>query len=242
VTVGRVHRFWRSIPITTLLNSYTIAMHSYFKLWLCLVVMLVLAPAVTGQSIDPDAPREKWQRVPDLFAAMGVREGAVVADVGAGNGFLTVRLAAAVGSPGKVYAVDIVPDVLKRLRERLAKANISNVDVIEGTEDDPRLPKGALDAVVMINAYHEVAQAATVLQRFREALKPGGRVVLCEPRPKTSGRSRADQMKGHVLSPDLIVEDLKVAGFEIVSREDSFTANPSGPEPEPYSLVVARKP
>jgi predicted methyltransferase len=81
-----------------------------------------------------------------------------------------------------------------------------------------------------------------VLQHFREALKPGGRLVLCEPRPTTSGTSRADQVKKHVLSPEIIVDELKAAGFDIVSREDSFTANPSGPEPAPYSLVVAKKP
>jgi predicted methyltransferase len=217
-------------------------MNSHLKLWLGLAAMLVLAPVVTGQSIDAEPAREKWQRLPELFAAMGAREGATVADVGAGNGFLTVRLAAAVGSAGKVYAVDIVPDVVKKLRDRLAKNKVTNVDVVEAIEDDPRLPVGALDAIVMINAYHEVTQTATVLQRFRDSLKPGGRLVLCEPRPTTSGASRAEQVKKHVLSPDLIVDELKTAGFEIVSREDSFTANPSGPEPAPYSLVVARKP
>jgi precorrin-6B methylase 2 len=216
-------------------------MNSHVKLWLSLAGMLVLAAVVTGQSTDVEAAREKWQRLPELFAAMGIREGATVADVGAGNGFLTVRLAAAVGS-GRVYAVDIAPEAVKRLRERLAKNNVTNVDVIEATEEDPRLPAGTLDAVVMINAYHEVTQTATVLQRFREALKPGGRLVLCEPRPTTSGASRAEQVKKHVLSPELIVDELKTAGFDIVSREDSFTANPSGPEPAPYSLVVARKP
>jgi predicted methyltransferase len=217
-------------------------MYSRLKLWLGLVGMLVLAQTAAAQSIDAEPAREKWQRLPELFAAMEVREGASVADVGAGNGFLTVRLAAAVGAAGKVYAVDIVPDVIKRLRERIAKGQITNVEVIEGTEDDPRLPPGALDAVVMINAYHEVTKAATVLQHFREALKPGGRLVLCEPRPTTSGTSRADQVKKHVLSPEIIVDELKAAGFDIVSREDSFTANPSGPEPAPYSLVVAKKP
>jgi predicted methyltransferase len=94
----------------------------------------------------------------------------------------------------------------------------------------------------MINAYHELTHVAAMLQRFRETLKPGGRLVVCEPRPTTSGRSRADQTKGHVLSPDHIVDDLKTAGFDIVSRQDSFTPNPAVTHPVPYSLVVATKP
>src|SRR5829696_4018184 len=115
-------------------------MSSRAKLWIGLVLLLVLSPAIRGQSPDPEGDREKWQRVPDLFAAMGVREGAVVADVGAGYGFLTVRLAPAVGATGKVYAVDIVPAVIVKLRDLLAQNKIRNVEVVEGTEDDPRLP------------------------------------------------------------------------------------------------------
>jgi protein-L-isoaspartate O-methyltransferase len=92
-----------------------------------------------AQSRDPEAAREKWQRVPDLVAAMRITEGARVADVGAGGGFLTVRLAAAVGPSGRVYAVDIVAAVLQKLRDRVATAGLSNVEVVEATEDDPRL-------------------------------------------------------------------------------------------------------
>ena len=116
------------------------------------------------------------------------------------------------------------------------------MEVIEGAEDDPRLPAASLDAAVMINTYHDITQSQSVLARLREALKTDGRLVLCEPRPTTPGETREEQVKRHVLSPDLIVAEVKEAGFEIVRRDDSFTANPSGPEPAPYSLVVARKP
>lgn len=115
-------------------------MRSIAKLSLVLVVTIVLAHHVTAQTTDPDAARERWQRVPDIFAAMGVHEGAIVADVGAGNGFLTVRLAPAVGATGKVYAIDIVPETIERLRERLAKSNIRNVEVLVGS----RIPTALL--------------------------------------------------------------------------------------------------
>ena len=153
------------------------------------------ASRAAAQSDSAEAARDRWQRVPELLQAMDVREGSVVADVGAGAGFLTMRLAAAVGGSGRVYAVDIVPDILKRLRERLSKEGLNNVVVVEGTEADPRLPGATLDAIVMVNAFHEVDDAPTVLQAFRVALKQGGRLVLCEPGPKSPAASRAAQVK-----------------------------------------------
>lgn len=208
-----------------------------------LASFLLIAPAgeATPQSVPSEAAREKWQRVPDLLRAMDVRVGSVVADVGAGSGFLTVRLAQAVGAQGRVYSVDIVPDVLKRLRERVSQAQLSNVEVIEATETDPRLPENTVDSIVMVNAYHEVTDNAAVLKAFHTALKPGGRLVMCEPRPKAPGQTRAEQVKSHVLSPELITQELSTAGFQIVGRDDKFTANPSGGENAPYSLVVATK-
>ena len=207
-----------------------------------LLSLFIVAIGRAAQPVEADAARDKWQRVAELIAAMGAREGSRVADVGAGRGYMTIRLAAAVGPSGKVYAVDIAADALKALRERAANQKLANVEVIEGAEDDPRLPASSLDAAVMINTYHDITQSKAVLAHLREALKTDGRLVLCEPRPMAPGQTREEQVKRHVLSPDLIVAEVKEAGFEIVRRDDSFTANPSGPEPAPYSLVVARKP
>jgi len=194
------------------------------------------------QSADADTAREKWQRIPELLTTGEIGPGAVVADVGAGSGFLTARLAAAVGPSGRVYAVEISADALKTLRLKVAEQKLTNVEVVEGTEDDPRLPSGAVDAIVMINAYHEIAAPQTVLTRFREALRPGGRVVLCEPRPKTPGGTRDEQAKRHVIEPRFVTSELKEAGFEVTLTDEAFAANPSGPDaPYPYSLIVARR-
>jgi predicted methyltransferase len=143
--------------------------------------------------------REAWQRVPEIVAAMGIREGSVVADVGAGYGFLTVRLAALVGEQGKVYAVDVV---------------------------------------VILNAYHEMEPGVMMLRRIGDALKPGGRLVISEPwSPKRRQLSRAEQVKDHFISPELMVEDLVQAGFVVTQRIDEFT-DFNGPN---FLIVAERK-
>jgi SAM-dependent methyltransferase len=212
------------------------------RLLVSVVLLVGLLARLAAQSNDPEAAREKWQRIPELLHAGGIGPGAVVADVGAGSGFLTTRLAAAVGLSGKVYAVDISADALKTLRAKVESPNLTNVVVVEGAEDDPRLPAGALDAIVMINAYHEIADPQAVLARFRTALRRGGRVVLCEPRPKTPGGTRAEQAKRHVIDPLFVVSELEEAGFDVTTRDEAFAANPSGPDaPYPYSLIIARR-
>jgi predicted methyltransferase len=169
---------------------------------------------------------------------MGVQEGAVVADVGAGEGFLTVRLSPLVGNSGKVYAVESDKSVADGLRQRVRDAQMTNVEIITGADDDPHLPRG-LDAVIILNAYHEIKHGVTMLRHVYDALKPGAALVLCEPVPATVGRTRAAQLKDHVLYPEVIVGDLQQAGFQIVDRQDPFATNLGGTH---FGLVVARRP
>src|SRR5260221_190867 len=125
----------------------------------CRLAVLSLVVAVSAPAhihAQTEEMRETWQRVRDLFAAAGVHAGGKMADVGSGDGFLTVRLSPAVGTTGKVYAVDIDPTAAERLRLRLANARMTNVEVVVGAEDDPHLPVGTLDGVLIVNAYHEM--------------------------------------------------------------------------------------
>ncbi|HMF98461.1 MAG TPA: methyltransferase domain-containing protein [Vicinamibacterales bacterium] len=195
-----------------------------------------LPPSAAAQS---EQLRDSWQRVPDLFAAAGVRAGANIADVGAGDGFLTVRLAPAVGPTGKVYAVDVDAKVADTLRQRLATAGITNVAVVVGTQDDPRLPVAALDGALILNAYHEMARGVAVLKHLYDALKPGGQLVLCEPTPRSPNQSRQAQMDDHVLDPALILDDLRAAGFQVLDRQDLFATNLGGNH---FGFVVAKRP
>lgn len=123
------------------------------------------------------------EEAPDAaLDAIGIKKGSTVADVGAGSGYMTMRMAARVGPSGKVYANDIQPEMLDLLRERLAKQRITNVALVLGAEDDPKLPPSTVDLELLVDVYHEFQHPQTMLRRLREALKPGGRLVLLEYR------------------------------------------------------------
>lgn len=199
--------------------------------------MLLCTALVETQDISTEPRRETWQRVPDLFAALQVHEGARVADIGAGDGFLTVRLSRAVGESGVVYAVDSDATVTSRLRERIQRERLNNVQVITGTDSDPRLP-GSINGVVILNAYHEMEQGAAVLDHIREALVPGGRLVLCEPVPDGPGETHRAQIEDHVIYPDTVLGDVERAGFVPLQRMDSFARNLGGTV---FGLVVAER-
>jgi SAM-dependent methyltransferase len=131
--------------------------------------------AFIKRQVDPG--RAAWQK-PDLVVrALGLRVGQVVADVGAGPGFFSSRLARAVGPTGHVYAVDPEPAVLDVLRERLARSRIRNVTPVLGRADDPLLPAGHCDLVLIVNAYHHVRGGLAFLRRLTRALARGGRIV-----------------------------------------------------------------
>ena len=168
--------------------------------------------------------REQWQKVDEIFAAMAIRPGATVADIGAGDGFFTSRLARAVGPNGRVFAVDIDDKALERLRKRLDEDAIQNVTVVKGATDDPKLPERVLDSALIVNAYHEMDQHQSVLAAVRRALKPEGRLVIVEPvRDARRGRPRADQTRDHEIDPEYVLRDARAAGFRILGLQDPFT-------------------
>jgi SAM-dependent methyltransferase len=181
-------------------------------------------PATSPQR-EQELEREAYQRVSDIFDAMRLRAGAVVADVGAGGGFLTVRLARTVGAGGRVFAVDIEPAALERLRARVQQENLTNVEVVQGEKEDPRLASGSLDAAVIVNAYHEMPAYQRMLGQLRRALKPEGRLVIVEPiAEKRRHESRDAQMRDHEIALHFVEDDVRDAGFRIARTEDPFTA------------------
>ena len=165
---------------------------------LLLVVYNVAAVAqgthpATGREIAPvmgvggadwlvRSEREAEEAPGAALDAIGLKKGDVVADIGAGVGYFTWRMAERVGPEGKVYANDIQPRMLEQLKKNVASRGLTNVVPVLGAEDDPKLPAGKLDLELLVDVYHEFSQPQKMLARLREALKPSGRLVLLEYR------------------------------------------------------------
>lgn len=168
---------------------------------LILALLLAAAPAPAYQSTHPvtgrhiarvmgvggadwlERPeRETEENVEGALNAIGLKPGMTVAEVGAGTGYVSLRMAKRVSPGGKVYATDVQPAMLDLLRQNAAKAGIHNVQTILGSEADPKLPAGQLDLIILVDVYHEFSQPQKMLQGIRAALKADGRLVLLEYR------------------------------------------------------------
>jgi ubiquinone/menaquinone biosynthesis C-methylase UbiE len=144
----------------------------------------VIAQVMGYQGADwLDRNERALEEDPDrALDALDIKHGWTVADVGAGTGYMSVKLAGRVGPAGRVYAEDIQPQMIERLTRRLAQDRITNVTPLLGAVDDPRLPADQLDLVLMVDVYHELSAPQTMLRALRAALKTGGRLVLLEYR------------------------------------------------------------
>jgi SAM-dependent methyltransferase len=128
-----------------------------------------------------DRPEREAEEAPSrALAFLQVAPGSIVADIGAGSGYFTERLARLVGPSGRVYANDIQRGMLDLLRARLERERISNVTLVLGEPADPKLPAAAIDIALMVDVYHELSDPQTMLGHIRKALKPSGRLVLIE--------------------------------------------------------------
>ncbi len=185
--------------------------------------------------------RERRQRVGAVLEALGLSAGSKVADVGAGAGFFTVRLARAVGPAGRVYAVEIEEELAEDLRRRAKEASFENVEAVLGAVDDPRLPEAQLDAALIVNSYHEMTAHESMLARIRAALREGGRLVVIEPyRREGRGDPRDEQVGRHEIAPQLVEEELRNGGLEIRERVDEFISYAESGRFD--AMVVASRP
>lgn len=149
-----------------------------------------------------------------VLKAMNLKDGDVVADLGAGTGFYTRRLARAVGPSGKVWANDIQPEMLDRMKELAAKEGIGNIVTVVGTETDPGLPPGTFDWILLVDVYHELQQPEPMLAKIREALKPDGRVALVEYRAEDDSAAHIHEL--HKMSVEQVLAEWVPAGFQHV--------------------------
>ena len=148
-----------------------------------------------------------------------LEKGSTVADVGAGSGYMTVKLAKKVGPQGKVYANDIQQGMLDLLSKRVTKSKLTNVSTVLGTQDDPKLPADALDLVIMVDVYHELSQPQVMLRHIRDSLKPGGRLVLLEYRKEDPDIPIRPEHKMSVADAKLEVE---AEGFKLTKTNEDL--------------------
>ena len=144
----------------------------------------VIAPVMGIGGADwLERPEREAEEAPSkALDALHLEKGMVVADVGAGTGYYSIRMAERIGPTGKVYANDLQPEMLSRLRANAARAGVTNIETIRGSEADPKLPANAIDLVLLVDVYHEFSKPQEMLRHIRTALKPDGRLVLLEYR------------------------------------------------------------
>jgi ubiquinone/menaquinone biosynthesis C-methylase UbiE len=163
--------------------------------WLSLFAAALAQPVhpITGRPIAQvmgvggadwlERSEREMEEAPDTaLDALDIRRGSTVADIGAGVGYLTWRLAERVGPQGKVYANDIQAGMLRRLRDNMAARHITNVETVLGADDDPKLPAGKIDLALLVDVYHEFSKPQEMLRGIRQSLTPDGRLVLLEYR------------------------------------------------------------
>lgn len=174
--------------------------------------------------------RDLWQLPEQIMDVLGIAEASIVADVGAGSGWFTVRLARRVGPNGVVYAQDVQEEMLAAIRRRVEREGLTNVRPIRGYESDPRLPPNALDAIVLVGVYNEIRDKVTMLRNLAAALKPQGRIGVVDFKLQPEG-GPGPELNERV-DPQIVIRDGATAGLQLQSHETFL--------PYQYLLVFSR--
>lgn len=204
---------------------------------------LLLSIPTFARAQAADDRRDKTEKVSEVLAALQAEPGKRIADVGAGEGFYSLRIARAVAPTGRVMAVDVSEKHLEKLRARIQQDSLTNIDVVVAAVDDPRLPQNAFDAVLIYNAYHEMTAPEPVLKAIFRSLRPGGRLVMSEPlHDNVSEAPRAKQVNDHEIGLNFVQQEVQAAGFEVIEQRPHFLAFTDPGHKGGFWLMVARKP
>ena len=166
--------------------------------------------------VGPD--RDARQKPKELIEALDLKPGMTVADVGTGAGYMLPYLSAAVGPSGKVYAEDIFPDLLDQAKKHAAK--LGNVEYVLGDTASAKLPKGSIDVALVLDAYHHFDQPESMIRSLREALKPGGRIVIVEYHKNEKSMPNGRALKHIRLTRDEFVREIEGFGLKAVSVKE----------------------
>lgn len=194
-----------------------------------------VAPIVSTRWSTEEA-RDRLKEADRVMDLAGIRPGMTVADIGAGEGYYTIRLAGRVGAKGRVLAEDIIPEVRNRLAERVYRERLDNVSVKLGAPADPRLPAHSFDRILMVHMYHEIEAPYEFLWRMRPSLKPGGSVVIVDANRPTAS---------HGTPPTLLACELAAVGYrqteaKALPQQGTYLRvfEPLGARPAPGAIAV----
>jgi len=191
--------------------------------------------ALAGNGFSTEEQRDDRNEANTVMDLAGIRPGMTVADIGAGEGYYTVRLAERVGARGRVLAEDIDAEARDRLAQRVLRERLDNVSVRLGTPDDPKLPENSFDRIFMVHMYHEVEEPYAFLWRLRPALREGGQVIVVDiDRPTDE----------HGIAPQLLFCEFEAVGFRLVEfvRKPELAGyyaqfEAAGPRPQPDAIT-----
>jgi ubiquinone/menaquinone biosynthesis C-methylase UbiE len=163
--------------------------------------------------------REREEACEKLLKILKVEPGAVICDMGCGNGYYSLKLAKLVGEKGRILGVDIQPEMLSLLKKRMDAEGVKNVEPILGTVIDPKLPKGGVDLILLVDVYHEFSHPEHMLKAMRESLKPEGQIVLVEFRAEDRG---VPILPLHKMTKKQIMKEIPANGYKLVGQYDEL--------------------
>jgi len=167
-----------------------------------------------------DPKRAEWQKPEEVVAKLGLKPGDKVADLGAGSGYFTLLLAKAVGPQGKVYAIDILPEMLDYIRERAQDEEVKNIQLVLAQPHDPKLPPASVDMIFICDTLHHISDRFTYYPLLVQALRRGGRLVNVDFYKKPLPLGPSPAMK---IDKQVMIEEAKAAGFHVVQDYDFLT-------------------
>lgn len=186
-----------------------------------------------------EADRDQWQRPSEVLAALNVKPGDSVVDLGFGSGYFSLKLSAPAGPKGRVIAEDIRRLSLAFLWMRTVRKGKHNIKIVLGDVDDPHLHPNSVNAVLISNTYHEFTAPGSIMEHVRQAMVPGGRLVIIDRTPQDS-RADSGTLHEHEIASDRVEADLRQANFAVDSRQDHFIR--SDPQHESWWMIVAHRP
>jgi SAM-dependent methyltransferase len=187
---------------------------------------------------EVERARDQWQRPGEIIQKLNLKEGSVIVDLGSGVGYFALKLSRVVGQSGKVLPVDIKKFPLRVLKTRAFFQGEHNLNVILGEPDDPHLPAGSVDAVLVLNTYHELTHPAVILDHLFRSLRPGGRLVIIDRGPSVAHEAGLES-GDHAIASIEVETTLRGQGFEVIERNDHFTQQPGDGL---WWIILAQKP